>query len=1027
MNKSNLSAAIIAGLLGCSALVMPINSGWASTAVSAKSSWAVSRVASIAQGNYCTMAQKYDNSSIISFARSTNGEYSLALDFQTPVFNGTGEETIILQAGSGNKQTFKVVPQSSQVAVISLGRDEKFFKALELSQKLGIEFAGNSFDYKMEKFKDGRTELVTCLSGLNSKANEITPSSGSSEASGDTKSSKEPSVEGLLAARPKPSMGSEPISSTETSVPVTKVESQIIAAPSSNESFNKENEAKIQSLIAENTQLKKSLSESRQEFEKQLAQAQSAAASEMNAKLKETESENKQIKERLADLEKESTIKDSQTAQRMTQQVEALKAENATLRNQVEIATTTDTANAQNGQQEMAARITALQAENTALKTSLEQVKSQQQELAVAEDDNALRKEIRTLKVQMETLQGEKSSLQANFDKLQKENESGQIKSAGGSWDLEQATRRYQESQREIRRLGAMLDDERLKCVAEKKEIEMMLFDPKIADSAQIAKLNVLEDQLSERDGKLKDMQAQLTTLQQAASPEKDQEIALLKSNLANAETSLNKTVDERARAEKAIEEIKAEQQNKSGELSKKIVALQEDLKSSQAKVEDYERKMAEGQARVTSLETQIASLNQASSDATELSVKMQQLQTELVKKDASIATLTAQMSEKENKLASLEQVSAGVSDLKLKTQQLETELAKKDENIANLNAQLTERGSKLASMEQVSAGVEDLKLKTQQLQTELVKKDASIATLTAQMSEKENKLASLESRLSEAQKMSQQIQQAQTNEKSSEALLATLKEDLVQKSTKLGETEAKLIQLQSQLAQYQAKSGAEQASASTAQTMLQQSQAKVNQLEAQIRALQQEQTKITAQQVAYVQPSYGTESASMAQPETRPEIVNTNTSSLFPTSVQYASFLETAGIPVKGGLSEVAGGDPSSYKAYSWKTQSLYGSVEMRKAAGASSFDTVISQYLARAKSRCNGDFAAVPSQAKASGVEQSSSYEIACVGQGSSSSASVLFTYGKGIISTVAHEGRAEAMDLAIDARDRVAKAIR
>ena len=29
MNKSNLSAAIIAGLLGCSALVMPINSGWA--------------------------------------------------------------------------------------------------------------------------------------------------------------------------------------------------------------------------------------------------------------------------------------------------------------------------------------------------------------------------------------------------------------------------------------------------------------------------------------------------------------------------------------------------------------------------------------------------------------------------------------------------------------------------------------------------------------------------------------------------------------------------------------------------------------------------------------------------------------------------------------------------------------------------------------------------------------------------------------------------------------------------------------
>ena len=88
-----------------------------------------------------------------------------------------------------------------------------------------------------------------------------------------------------------------------------------------------------------------------------------------------------------------------------------------------------------------------------------------------------------------------------------------------------------------------------------------------------------------------------------------------------------------------------------------------------------------------------------------------------------------------------------------------------------------------------------------------------------------------------------------------------------------------------------------------------------------------------------------------MAQPETRPEIVNTNTSSLFPTSRAICVILETAGIPVKEVCLRWQGGDPSSYKAYSWKTQSLYGSVEMRKAAGASSFDTVISQYFASGK----------------------------------------------------------------------------
>ena len=119
-------------------------------------------------------------------------------------------------------------------------------------------------------------------------------------------------------------------------------------------------------------------------------------------------------------------------------------------------------------------------------------------------------------------------------------------------------------------------------------------------------------------------------------------------------------------------------------------------------------------------------------------------------------------------------------------------------------------------------------------------------------------------------------------------------------------------------------------------------------------------------------------------------------------------------------------GGDPSSYRAFSWKTDSLYGSVEMKKVADVNQFDSSVDQYLSRAKSRCAGEFAAVPSPVRAAGMAKSEAYEIACVGQSSSSSASVLFTYGNQIATTVAHEGRAEAMDLAIDARDKVSSKI-
>ncbi|HOO50928.1 MAG TPA: hypothetical protein PLK94_06540, partial [Alphaproteobacteria bacterium] len=223
-NKKSIASALMIGYLGCTALVMPSNPAFAAQTVSAKSSWSVSRVASIAQGNYCTMAQKYDNNAILSFARSVNGEYSLAMDFQSPVFSGS-EENISVQAGNGQSSTYKVTPQSQQVAVISLGRDEEFFKALESSQKLNIKFSGADLSFKTDRFKDGKSELVTCLSGLNKPAASATEQTAQAPSPSPSSSKTDSySVEGLLAARPNPSMGAEPISSLETSAPVAKVE-----------------------------------------------------------------------------------------------------------------------------------------------------------------------------------------------------------------------------------------------------------------------------------------------------------------------------------------------------------------------------------------------------------------------------------------------------------------------------------------------------------------------------------------------------------------------------------------------------------------------------------------------------------------------------------------------------------------------------------------------------------------------------------------------------------------------------------
>ena len=71
------------------------------------------------------------------------------------------------------------------------------------------------------------------------------------------------------------------------------------------------------------------------------------------------------------------------------------------------------------------------------------------------------------------------------------------------NWDLERATMRYNEAERQIKRLGRELAKERAKAAADKEELEAMLFDPQVTSQKQIARLADLEEQLSEAQIKL--------------------------------------------------------------------------------------------------------------------------------------------------------------------------------------------------------------------------------------------------------------------------------------------------------------------------------------------------------------------------------------------------------------------------------------------------------------------------------------------------------------------------------------------
>lgn len=934
MNTSRQHKIFIASLLACS-VFGSMSLARAATEVPATTTWQIGRVASVSQGSYCTMAQKFADNTVLTFAQNGREEYSLAIEMPKQEFEAGKEQSVTLRAQGGAAQTYKAKNESAQAVVVGIGKDALLIGQLNKTERMNVDIAGSKATYVFGNYGQGRADMAKCLQALRTNAApaaDMAKSERTGISSPDAQVARqiahieassgvpEPSAEGLLAAKPSPMSGAESLGSSEA-VPVKTVTQEKVStlaeapvkAPAAEDSKNNERELALQSLQDENARLKRSLNEARKSYEDQQAALSGPAINEIKAKLDSAIAENKELQDKISNLEKSADASKNVQAkdenvlaaeiQRARQDIQTLKAENETLRNQAKVAS--DLAGkSKEGAATQDDKLASLTQENQSLKLQIEslkqapkanegevqkqigalqkklfelqdenanlqkQVASRAEPAANAEGEDKLREELRELRSQVATLQTEKGTLQASLEKMQKDGETSQLKVAGGNWDLEQATRRYQESQREIRRLGAMLEANNLKCQQEKKDIEYMLFDPEIAKGAQISMLNNLEDQLAEKDKVIQDLQAGAS----AASPEQEQQLASLQQQVASLQGQLKAKADENgaefARKESVI-----------AELQSKLSAVQKNQQAS-------------------------------------------------VSQQAALAGLNDQLSKSGQKIASLE---AELAETKARA-----DAASKQMEIAAQNA----AAIKEAKMAQDAQLAQATKLATE--------------AQTAQ-SQTAEALKAAQAQAAEALKVAQDIR----NKAAAEAKEAQL----------LQQAQA------ARLAQLATSAGTEAAKPVPVSTGY--------------------------QSIAYATPP-------AAKPASR-----------FLSLNDMDGVLKSAGVSTVGAVQNLSGGNSDAYRAYSWKTSSLYGSVEMRKISGKSAVDDVIGQYLARAKSRCQGDFAAVPSTIQGS----SKGYEIACVSPKGGSSASVLFTYRDGVAMTIAHEGRAEAMDLAIEARDKVA----
>lgn len=123
------------------------------------------------------------------------------------------------------------------------------------------------------------------------------------------------------------------------------------------------------------------------------------------------------------------------------------------------------------------------------------------------EDFIQMRDKIRDLEAQVSRLSAENQTLDSELKSNLKDAEEERLSVSSDNWNLERATMRYNEAERQLKRLGRQLQAARQQCTSEKQELETMLFDPQVTEQQQLAKLSAMEEELAKAKSELQNAQ----------------------------------------------------------------------------------------------------------------------------------------------------------------------------------------------------------------------------------------------------------------------------------------------------------------------------------------------------------------------------------------------------------------------------------------------------------------------------------------------------------------------------------------
>ena len=559
-----LSRGFLAGLL-LSAFWMP-SAQAQEKSPAPEGKWVLTKVDRVAtNGNsYCTLSHKYADNLVVSLGRNLAEEYSLAVDFQKPVFKKGEAMKISLQPGPGQNRSYDLMPASEKALVIRLGWDSVFFKTLDQTQSLGVAINDQSYKFALPDVVKGQSDLKGCMEEL-----KVAAASMNGGGTAQTKDVLTAQAGVAPAAGFTAEKQEESKTSSKSNLKPAKVEEKVAAASASMAPAAQEVPAQKSTVAAQDKQAEKA---------DKIDQALAAQNAKLEADLQKALAQSKSMEAQLASVQK--SMADTKALQdkiaKLEVDVAAKDAENKAMKSAAESSKNASAAQAQT-QAQQTAEMDQIRAQNKVLNEkiiSLEKsgadVAALQQKLSAMESDAAAKdqamKAIETAKAQgMTQAQAETAQKDAALQAMRAENAALQAK--------------LKEQDVKLAEQELKLQDQGAKLAALPAAPPAASAQEKVALAEKTAELESIKIENKAMTDKLAKLQAEMAA--KPAAPEPSQQMADAQAKIKELEIRNQQLEDTVKKSQIRIAEAAVSTESKSikqiAELEAKLAAAQTD------------------------------------------------------------------------------------------------------------------------------------------------------------------------------------------------------------------------------------------------------------------------------------------------------------------------------------------------------------------------------------------------------------------------------------------------------------------